>query len=208
MSCLFCDVADGNAGRAPENVIVAANEHAFAKPALGQFVDGYTLIVSQEHVRSFSEMSDAELGQVEQLKEDIGARLRRLYHQPVVIFEHGCGQGPGLRGGSCIDHAHLHVLPLSVSLESELQSRFRFTRISKLADLATRGGTAGPYLYLETGSGERFTFELDSQVPSQFMRRLICRTLNQPDLWDWRIHPFRERITSFTAVFATIPAMV
>jgi diadenosine tetraphosphate (Ap4A) HIT family hydrolase len=204
--CLFCEVADGNAGSAPENLIIAANEYAFAKPALGQFVDGYTLIVSHEHIRSFNEMSHEELAHVEKLKEQISGALGNLYKQPVVVFEHGCGQGLDLRGGSCIDHAHLHVLPLSVSLERELESRFRFTQVSKLADLAARGGTAGPYIYLETGGGERFTFELESPIPSQFMRRLICRTLNQPDLWDWRTHPFRERIASFTATFATIPA--
>jgi diadenosine tetraphosphate (Ap4A) HIT family hydrolase len=206
-SCLFCEVADGNAGMAPENLIIAANEYAFAKPALGQFVDGYTLIVSQEHIRSFSEMSDVELGHVEEMKEKIGAVLKHLYQQPVVVFEHGCGQGPDLRGGSGIDHAHLHVLPLPASLEYDLQSRFRFTRLAKLADLARRGGTARPYIYLETGSGERFTFELDSPIPSQFMRRLICQSLNQPNLWDWRIHPFRERITSFAAAFGRMPVV-
>ena len=205
-SCLFCDIAEGNAAWAPENLIIAANEYAFAKPALGQFVDGYTLIVSQEHIRSFSEMSDVELGHVEELKDKIGAALKHLYHQPVVVFEHGCGQGPDLRGGSCIDHAHLHVLPLQASLEYALQSRFRFTRLERLEDLARRCGTAGPYIYLETGRGERFTFELDSPIPSQFMRRLICQSLDQPNLWDWKIHPFRERITSFTAAFGRMPA--
>jgi len=210
-SCLFCDVADGRAGMAPENVVIAANDLAFAKPALGQFVDGYTLVVSRDHVRSFSEMSAADLADVEELKNRIAAELRRLYHQRIVVFEHGCGDKPESRGGSCIDHAHLHVLPLPVSLECDLQRRFRSTSVTKLADLALRREAPGPYLYLEDGSGERFTFELDTPIPSQFLRRLICQRLNQPTLWDWRTHPFRDRIASFTAMFgqsslAALPA--
>lgn len=202
--CLFCDVADGRAGMAPENLIIAANEYAFAKPALGQFVDGYTLIVSQEHVRSFSDMSGAELASVEDLRKQVGTVLGNLYRQPVIVFEHGCGRAPELRAGSCIDHAHLHILPVAVSLEYNLQSRFKFSQVAKLEDLAARGQTAGPYIYLETCGGQRFTFELDSPVPSQFMRRLICQSLNQPDDWDWRQHPFRERIASFAAAFERI----
>jgi diadenosine tetraphosphate (Ap4A) HIT family hydrolase len=197
-SCLFCDIADGNAPWAPENVIIAANDQAIAKPALGQFVDGYTLIVAREHIRAFGEMSHRELGVVEELHEYIRAMLLRLYGRPVLTFEHGCGPRPDQRGGSCIDHAHLHVLPLAASVKDDLQRRFRFERVFKLADLSNYGG-AGPYLYLETEARERFVFELDTAIPSQFMRRLICGSTVQPDVWDWRIHPFRDRIAEFTA---------
>jgi len=203
-SCLFCEIADGNAALAPENVIIAANDYAFAKPALGQFVDGYTLIVAREHIRAFREMSDDELRVVDELKDDMRTMLRRLYDKPIVVFEHGCGPMPHQRGGSCIDHAHLHVLPLIASLKDELASRFRFKKLSGLADLSKRHRVAGPYLYLETGDREHFVFELDTAIPSQFMRRLICRTIDQRDLWDWRLHPFRDRIAEFTARASSI----
>ena len=191
---------------APENAIIVANNHALAKPALGQFVDGYTLIVAREHFRAFGEMSYAELGFVEELKVHMCSTLRLLYGKPVVIFEHGCGPKPNQRGGSCIDHAHLHLVPAAVSLKDDLAGRFRAKRLSTLADLSRRDTMAGPYLYLETGDGERFSFELDSEIPSQFMRRLICRNIGRPDLWDWRIHPFRERIAEFTSAVLGMPA--
>lgn len=200
-SCILCDIAEGTAVAKPENLPFAANELAFAKPGLGHFVEGYSLIIARDHVRAFAEMSKADLGHVEEFKEAVRLFLARAYHKPVVVFEHGCGPTWQQRGGACIDHAHLHMLPLECCLKKPLARHFRFRSISSIQELAYRENR-NAYLYLETAEGERLLFDVDVELPSQFMRRLICEMIGQPSLWDWRTHPFRERISEFNLTMA------
>jgi diadenosine tetraphosphate (Ap4A) HIT family hydrolase len=197
--CIFCDIADGFASaQLPENRVIAQDRLVFAKPALGQFVEGYILIISREHLRAFGAMNSEGLAEVELFKQKLCQSLRRAYGADILVFEHGCGQSMTQRAGACIDHAHLHVLPLPlhVPLERALTRRFRTWKIGSLRDLATHEKANGPYIYLES-KDKCLLFEVDVELPSQYMRRLICAEGGMADIWDWRDHPFRERISAF-----------
>lgn len=206
VGCLFCKIGAGQeASGLPENEIFARCEVAYAKPALGQFVEGYSLIVPFAHECSLSCFEPEELEVIENFKNEIASLLGRAYAAPIRVFEHGCGQSGRARAGSCIDHAHLHLVPVDVRLKPLLCRRFPWRRLGGLAELASLGRLPFGYIYLEE-EGERILVELDREVPSQFLRRLIGHLKSVGRGWDWRSYPFRERIEAFNARMARLCA--
>jgi diadenosine tetraphosphate (Ap4A) HIT family hydrolase len=203
-NCLFCEIGRRRESSGlPEDEIFARCETAYAKPALGQFIEGYSLIVPFAHERSLSCLASEELELIEKFKTEVCDLLGRVYGVPVKVFEHGCGQrGPG-RAGSCIDHAHLHLVPAEVELRRVLGEQFPSRRLDGLAGLRAFEGLPFGYVYLEE-EGERMVFELDRQVPSQLVRRLIAGLKSLGTSWDWRYYPHRERIEAFNATMASL----
>src|SRR4051794_11724211 len=112
IDCLFCSIANGSATSAdlPENVILEESQSFYVKPALGHFVEGYCLVISKDHLRTMAELEPPEAGELEYLLGRVSSQLRILYNRNVCVFEHGtvC---PAYRAGSCVDHAHMHVIP-------------------------------------------------------------------------------------------------
>ncbi|MEO9365072.1 MAG: hypothetical protein ABI341_03080 [Nitrososphaera sp.] len=203
-ACLFCEISAGRASSAlPENSIFARCEVAFAKAALGHFIEGYSLIVTYEHEASLSFIKPEELRLIDDFKCQVRTLLKRAYGCEITVFEHGCGVGLRRRAGSCIDHAHLHLVPLQVRLKGRLCSLFPWRRISGLAELPRFSGLPFGYLYLEE-EREHLLYELDRDVPSQLVRRVIADLTGQGELWDWRRYPFRERVSRFNERIAAL----
>jgi diadenosine tetraphosphate (Ap4A) HIT family hydrolase len=200
--CIFCEISDGTAGPLPENLPFAQNRVAYAKPALGSFVEGYSLIIAHEHVRSFSRMSPENLEAVDVFKNDVSNALMELYGCRVLVFEHGCGSSWNQRAGACIDHAHLHLIPIAVDIRDQLSQHFIPTSISRLSELP-HIANGGAYLYLEDHHGSTL-YPIDDSLPSQYIRQLVSRGAGCPRLWDWREHPLREAITEFRHKIAAV----
>jgi diadenosine tetraphosphate (Ap4A) HIT family hydrolase len=142
--------------------------------ALGPIgVEGYLLICSNEHhigVGGMPSEFDEELG-------GILDRTRRLladsYRSSVIVFEHGPRLGCST-GGSCLDHAHLHVLPTNANLVNFVQEEgLRLEKANgfgRLREIYDEGN--GSYLMIEQGH-ERFVALVDN-LPSQYLRRAIA----------------------------------
>ena len=203
MSCPFCEVANRTESSvAPEERILAATEHFVAKPGLGPLSEGYVLVIPRDHSISFSEMDAPLLREASLLTEALASQLRAMYDLPISYFEHGCFSGGG-RGGACIDHAHLHLLPTAVDLSETLASRFRSERIRGLGALAGYCDRyKRPYLYYHAPTGVDTTYDVPDVLESQFLRRLLSQQLGlEVDRWDWRLFPLREEIRAFNDKF-------
>ncbi len=197
-SCLFCNIADGHAVTQdrPENVVLYESEHFYVKPALGQFVEGYCLIVSKEHARTMSELSPIARDELAWLLKEIGSRLSAIRPGGQCVFEHGSAC-PQNHAGTCIDHAHVHLLPVSCDVRPELVTIHGCILTDSAANYSTLDSVRGSYLYYEAREGVGEVYSCAQRLPSQLMRKLICNRLGIPTQWDWRKKPRRDVVEEF-----------
>jgi diadenosine tetraphosphate (Ap4A) HIT family hydrolase len=157
------------------------------RPALGMLVAGYFLLVTRRHAPSFAHL---EAGDWLRVESDVTRLLRGLgqVFGEYLILEHGsCSTRPS---GSCIDHAHLHLVPLAGQLRNALldASEVEWKRCDGFKDVSSRRATG--YVSLRIGE-ERWIS--DSDVPSQWLRRVIGRQLGT-DAWDWAVDSGAENL--------------
>ena len=196
MSCLFCLVAEGSAADLPENQIIDQSEHFYAKAALGHFVSGYTLIVPKDHWICYAEVPSELYPELDDFISHVKRNLQALAGKSIMTFEHG-PMNRIYSAGACIEHAHLHLLPVSYHLLKPLRTKFDFKRMPSRSQIVQHHGRRTQYVYLETPSGIHCFAEVKKILPSQFIRRVACSSLGFPHLWDWRKSPFREELLSF-----------
>jgi hypothetical protein len=115
-------------------------------------------------------------------------RLLTRHFDPPVFFEHGmvCSTN---RVGACVDHAHLHGVPLRSDITRRLKASHELVQIEGLHDLRGQRRLNQSYLYFENQRQENFIIR-DASVPSQYLRRVIADELGLSDLWDWAAFPF------------------
>ena len=207
MDCLFCSIPEMSYPPNPEDEIIDECENFYAKAALGHFVFGYTLIISKEHFPSFGYVPEHLFPELEAFRDNVLDKLHSLCRHPVTIMEHGA-LNRCQRGGSCIDHAHLHLMPLAANLYPILGERFSFGELESISDLRRFKDAQIPYLYYQREGLRSQAVGLSQDVPSQMLRQIACQALGTPDLWDWRNTPLRDVLQRFKSAYKglAIPA--
>jgi diadenosine tetraphosphate (Ap4A) HIT family hydrolase len=200
MDCLFCSIQETSNPPNPEDEIIDESENFYAKAALGHFVFGYTLIVSKEHLLSFAHLPECLFPELESFRENVLDKLHQICRHPISIMEHGA-INRCQRGGACIDHAHLHLMPLAADLHPILSKRFSLGELESISDLGRFKDAQIPYLYYQREGLRGYGVKLAQDVPSQVLRRIACQSLGEPGLWDWRVKPLRDVLTRFTTEY-------
>ncbi len=200
MDCLFCSIQETSNPPNPEDEIIDESENFYAKAALGHFVFGYTLIISKEHLLSFAHLPEYLFPELEAFRDNILDKLHNICRNPISIMEHGA-INRCRRGGACIDHAHLHLMPLALDLFPILSKRFSFGELESIHELRRFKETQTPYLYYQREGLRGHGVMLAQDVPSQLLRRIACQSLDQPELWDWRVKPLRDVLKQFTGEY-------
>lgn len=196
MLCIFCSLVDAPAFANPEDEILDENEYFYAKAALGHFVSGYMLIVSKEHLISYSILPPDLFPLLDQFTTTVVKKINRITGEGVMIFEHGSISRPQ-RAGSCIDHAHLHLFPTGNIMVPTLLKQFSFGQIQLHQEITRFHVGEVPYLYLEEPNGRKYVAHAPENLPNQLIRRVATDALGCPNLWDWREHLFRDRLELF-----------
>ena len=140
-------------------------------------VPGYLLVCPRRHVLSTASLTSDE-------RLDLWACVRTAAEAifpefgPQTVFEHGsCANS-----GSCIEHAHLHVIPSTRAFELRLEQSLPWTRLKDLEDLEELAGHE--YVLMQNRRGK---FVLPNPgVPSQWIRRMLGNHLGSSD-WDWAL---------------------
>jgi ATP adenylyltransferase len=196
-NCLFCSVYDQleTHPRQIEDTVLAESEFFYLKPTLGHFIEGYCLIISKDHYRTIAEIPREMMSDLVSFSDTVKRTIEEKYGPNIVSFEHGA-VCPTERMGSCIDHAHLHVVPLPTNEIPRLRP-IDGQDLSSIEEIHSM--TQGrPYLYFEADNC--MTVSIGPQrLPSQYMRRVIAAAVGLDDKWDWRKNPYREKIERFCA---------
>lgn len=185
---IYAEGAEVNLHDAP----LLSTDNFLVVPALGQFVNGYLMIIARDHVLNNGLLSEDLYPELENVKNEVAAVLTQAFGPP-IFFEHG----PASRthtAGCCIDHAHIHAVPVPVNLPAYLAKHFPYRSICSLAELKDAAIARKPYLFVETTPKERYVFQVGI-IPRQYLRQVICALLGMPELWDWRRYPFHDRIS-------------
>ena len=200
MDCLFCSIPEMSSPPNPEDEIIDESENFYAKAALGHFVFGYSLIISKEHFLSFAYLPEHLFPELEAFRDNVLDKLHNICQHPITIMEHGA-LNRCQRGGSCIDHAHLHLMPLAPDLYPILSERFSFGELESMSDVRRFNDAQIPYLYYQREGLPNHAVQLSQDVPSQTLRRIACQALGTPELWDWRNRPLRDVLQRFTSEY-------
>ena len=209
LNCCLCD--EVSTGRFPaeyERVyevgsrICRQSDNFLALPSISPLCAGHTLVVPRSHVTSLAALPALELEALSIFSASIAGDLEARFRSKIYFFEHGAGD----RGTSCgVDHAHLHVLPLSPKAGEALESRvaldFPSTGTGSLVDIlsASAKTDADPYLLHGFDLG-LLKIRFDGRIPSQYMRRLLAEN-NGYAQWDWRL------LNGWGAFRATVDAL-
>jgi diadenosine tetraphosphate (Ap4A) HIT family hydrolase len=210
MDCLFCSIPEMVHPSNPEDELIDESENFYAKAALGHFVFGYTLIIPKEHFLSFAYLPEHLFPELEAFRGDVVDKLHCLCEHPITTMEHGA-MNRCQRGGACIDHAHLHLMPLAADLYPMLSERFSFCELHSISELQRFKDAQISYMYYQREGLRSYAVQLSQDVPSQTLRRIACQALGEPDLWDWRNQPLRKPLQQFTSEYkrlAVAPAEV
>jgi diadenosine tetraphosphate (Ap4A) HIT family hydrolase len=200
MDCLFCSIQEISNPSNPEDEVIDESENFYAKAALGHFVFGYTLIISKEHFPSFACVPEHQFLELEAFRNNVLGKLHNICPHPISIMEHGA-LNRCRRGGACVDHAHLHLMPLAADLYPALSERFSFDELESISELRRFNDAQVPYLYYQREGFRSHGVGLSQDVPSQLLRQIACQALGTPELWDWRNRPLRDVLQRFTSEY-------
>ncbi len=181
-NCPYCDAFENGFKYGEKALYESDNFIVF--PALGQIVEGYLLIVSKKHYISMGQVPSGLYSELDSVCRKVREVLSDNYEIP-LFFEHGA-VSQIKKGGCCIEHAHLHAVPIEVDIMDELAGRFEYSKIKSFFKIRRQFKKGISYFYYESNLGERYLFEISEIVPSQYIRRVIANKVGRPERWNWK----------------------
>jgi len=154
-------------------------------PSIGQLVPGYLLIVNNTHYTSSQQLPLSAVQSLCNIFSMVESIIRRVYNSATVFFEHGMPSFAQHCGGCGISHHHIHAVPINNSINIiDHVDDMSFDHLSLFSDVLSIPKTQ-PYLFIRDTNGKMLISYID-HLPSQYMRRIISRSINSTDSWDWR----------------------
>ena len=204
--CVFCKggmfLWENRSAHAPIAASVLwGDDQFFVTLDVSPLVEGHLLLVTNAHVLS-TLGTEQDLARIASYKNQIEHVIKKAFNRKPVFLEHGSVQR---NRDPCIEHAHIHALPLKREIRAPLQKQlgnlFKFQSIFR-ADSAARGLE---YLSYENKRGQIFLSTKDiSKQPSQFMRKVVCTELGQEE---FRWIPCRDNDETRKAYNHTLKVM-
>lgn len=163
--------------------IILESDNFVVMPTIGCLVEGYLLVVSKKHYTCMGDLPSLLTNELNSLVEIVTSKINEKYKKNAVCFEHGGCKG---KSGSCVDHAHLHVVPFDTNLTKLIKPyALNDMTISSLHDLQSYA----PYLYWQDIDESQHVATGDF-FPSQFFRKIIADYYGLGNEWDW--HQFHH----------------
>lgn len=184
-NCVFCDrlfELNYETGIPGHSSIVYQDDNVMIIPDISPLVLGHALIVSKKHISSFGNANKEIMQSLLHAQKYIQAG-QCLSRNHWVFFEHGAVMPNS--GGSSIDHAHLHALPLQVNLLNLFRVKTFPSLILKSSNqkLNAMARNSQPYVRLIDNFNGDIIIPVDG-LPSQFMRIIIAEYVGSN--FDWR----------------------
>jgi diadenosine tetraphosphate (Ap4A) HIT family hydrolase len=178
-------------------VIIFQSSYFVAVPTIGCIVPGYLLVIPKRHVLSMAQLNDIEIKDLNLFVKNISTALSKIWAFP-IIFEHGpsnksTNEKDICRNGSCIDHAHWHLVPGQLDLLSHLPTGINVKPIKTFNLFRKRLFLGEEYLYYRDSKKKSFLIENPS--PSgQFLRQVLAKCVGKEFEWDYLAYPHIKNI--------------
>ncbi len=173
--------------------VILATEHFMVFPTVGSFIEGYLLIAPKHHFLSMATIPTEHKKELEVLLEAVRRMLKERYSDP-ILFEHGSGKEVP-RGVCCVEHAHVHAVPIETDIRSDLELYFPSKMFDRFDSPSSGVSSSHPYLFYEDQKGARFLFSIPDVIPSQLVRKILAQKVGKGGQWNWRHDSFLEEIS-------------
>ena len=186
-ACATCPYCRGVPGVGPRPVkpaakpfdqVLGVGPQVVLTPTVGTFMPGYLLLVTTDHMANFGEMGESRLRVLEPFISTLTGQLAGLFGD-YLVFEHGASPEQAVSRGSCVSHAHLHLMPAAKASDS-LLAALPWEPLTTLPELA-RFRESG---YAMCGIAGRY-YVANAPLPSQWIRRKVVEWLALETHWDW-----------------------
>jgi len=180
--CAFCGAALESSS-SPFDTIIARSQWGRLVPAVGMMVQGYFLVVTEEHLLSMSQAEPQLISETYLWADSLTSRLEMMFGKYMIVEHGSCSTSSS---GACIDHAHLHLVPLADRVGQRLLSdstmKWKYVRdVSTIAEQRDAG-------YVTLRIDGQTWLSNETGIPSQWLRRQLAVALNQ-EIWDWALAP-------------------
>jgi diadenosine tetraphosphate (Ap4A) HIT family hydrolase len=202
-----CDLCDELAGdnclsaflrlyQSSESKLLAETNSLGLIADISPIVPGHLLIVTKEHFLSFGQASDLVWDELDDIKRAAREILTK-YYEPPFFFEHGSASDFS-SNGSCISHAHIHVIPAATNILPHLSQVSPHPLCMIPVDMKSIvPRNPCDYLYYENKGGMGCIIVSPKiPLPRQFIRMSVAKEAGIPE-WDWQIS-FTHRVSRLT----------
>ena len=172
---------------------LAYTDELIIVPTIGCFMEGYLLAITRKHVYSTGELRSRELAKVEADLSELVKNLEGIFEtDSYIVFEHGSA-GPSRPGGSCVRHAHYHLMPIGMqNIRRVLMQRapkqkvaMKWIELSSYSKLSEFKGEN--YAFVDSGLEKWIWLEptIDAfRLPGQWIRKTVASFYDVEE-WDW-----------------------
>lgn len=174
--------------------IIYESKRFIVLATLGEFINGYPIIIPKKHVMSCAEFDKETLAEFLEVLDDVLFILKKTYNtKKFLVWENGTGNGGKGKAKDSVVHSHVHVAPSNLTAdEIELIAGFSLRKISSKEILKYAKHS---YLMIKDGKKWRINDETSVYIPRQFIRQLIAKEHHlEGDIWNWRTHPFVDKM--------------
>jgi diadenosine tetraphosphate (Ap4A) HIT family hydrolase len=168
----------------PTNILLETDNFLLLRD-VSPVVAGHCLIVSRRHLSCFAHIPARHARELRDFRDRVWGLVAQTSGAP-FLFEHGAAGRSG-GAGSCVDHAHLHFLPVRAPVRDWI-AEFGEARLDASTSPSLREAIE-PYLWYQDQEGHGYLVaSVGAGLPCQFIRRRIAAFAGTTT-WDWRIRP-------------------
>lgn len=186
MNCPFCNFDDEIKPR-----LLKETANFYLIPDIGNFIEGFLLIVSKEHYINLSQLEPELIKELEDLEKTAKQFLKDTYQSDILEYEHGECEMTNQKAGGCISHFHLVMVATNEDVLPEIiQDIGSGKKIKNFIDLKQLDKKMSAYL-LYKKNNQIFFWE-NVKLLSQYMRRIIAK--QDSVKFDWRRNTYPENV--------------
>jgi len=186
--CFFCPESRfrlcREVGLPAASSILWGDENLYIIPDIAPLIEGHILMVTTDHYMCFGASPNTLDCVIQPIKIHIHHLFQKVYNKVPLFLEHGPVQSK--KAGACIDHAHLHCLPVSLELKDAIEKYVGFGQKASINTLRQLTKSGKSYLYIEEDIDKGWVYQADV-APSQFFRQVVAMKLGHAN-WKWHLN--------------------
>ena len=196
-SCRYCDGflhEDAPYRSVSCNTKLIESRNFVVVPTIGMIIPGWLLILTKHHIPNMASIPLSWYDEMNELLQKAKTIVSSCFAPPYV-FEHGAAPQQHQTSGSCVNHAHLHLIPSihPVAIEKDILRACNFVPVHGLAALRGEPFAKTGYLYYVNTAGQTYAGPA-ADVPSQLIRRIVAAHAQKSDQWNWAMFPEKDNI--------------
>ena len=174
--CYFCDglfQLNKKIGLASDESIIYQDDNVLVIPDIAPVVEGHFLIVTKAHWTCFANVDDDTYTSLKQAKEYLKSSVFK--DKRLLFFEHGAVREN--TAGACIDHAHMHVIPIPFDISIDIDRFigmyvFSEKTIANKYSIQKCAKDEQPYVFYEIDMDRQWYYPVEV-MPHQFFRMMV-----------------------------------